>query len=549
MSEALEEVNDAAANSDAANGAAAAPDAENGAPSNQSNTNGDDKAANSNETDAATSQPSIMNGHAATSAAPSNDVLARAHLLRADALKKNHRYHARFEARKSIELCPNLMPGYALLSDIEKEDLIIGKAEVTLLLGLKFDAGNEDLTRKLHELRDEYDTELFPQLPNDDSIRTSRYKQRQQRAKMSIFGNSPPVVARLLAGEYQSLDEFWDPGMSHFQYGDTLYPVMHFPIIGYQSRRNSRKDVGDYKKVIDFVFERGARLDAKDQMGYTALFHAADSTSTLALLDHLLKKGADPNVQSVLGTTALYDAAMAQNERAVDTLLTYGANAKIVDNSGNTPYASSIVFKSVYAVFEKHLHAKIPAKICAVCGEKGSKRCVTCRVVFYCGGECQKADWPAHKKKCKKLVKGHKRLKVARNDGMGVVSTFRNLNEALASSGQGRRQTKSVMVDTVEADRLYQLYSQEYNKKGNLLLKIQAGYDHQSKTVNTESPILAYNEDNSFRCFLDQTALDAPELIRILVERGSRGYFWAFMERGKNEVIVITDPRIPAQPW
>ena len=42
---------------------------------------------------------------------------------------------------------------------------------------------------------------------------------------------------------------------------------------------------------------------------------------------------------------------------------------------------------------------------CSVCGSLGkTNSCSRCRSVIYCGAACQRADWPTHKKACKKLA-------------------------------------------------------------------------------------------------------------------------------------------------
>ncbi|KAJ3542900.1 hypothetical protein NM688_g5923 [Phlebia brevispora] len=43
---------------------------------------------------------------------------------------------------------------------------------------------------------------------------------------------------------------------------------------------------------------------------------------------------------------------------------------------------------------------------CAVCGAPAEKRCSQCQSVTYCSAECQKADWPQHKKTCRSLKGG-----------------------------------------------------------------------------------------------------------------------------------------------
>ena len=47
-----------------------------------------------------------------------------------------------------------------------------------------------------------------------------------------------------------------------------------------------------------------------------------------------------------------------------------------------------------------------PIDACGRCGKKkegeeGLKRCMGCKKMLYCGKDCQKKDWKAHKKDCK----------------------------------------------------------------------------------------------------------------------------------------------------
>jgi hypothetical protein len=46
-------------------------------------------------------------------------------------------------------------------------------------------------------------------------------------------------------------------------------------------------------------------------------------------------------------------------------------------------------------------------RICKVCQKaENTKKCTRCGVAFYCGKEHQAADWPSHKKFCKKVARG-----------------------------------------------------------------------------------------------------------------------------------------------
>ena len=42
-------------------------------------------------------------------------------------------------------------------------------------------------------------------------------------------------------------------------------------------------------------------------------------------------------------------------------------------------------------------------KLCASCGERGEKKCAGCKMVRYCGVECQMKDWRLrHKQECRR---------------------------------------------------------------------------------------------------------------------------------------------------
>ena len=44
------------------------------------------------------------------------------------------------------------------------------------------------------------------------------------------------------------------------------------------------------------------------------------------------------------------------------------------------------------------------AHTCAICDSSDSKFCSLCHSILYCSRECQKTDWPLHKKVCKKFT-------------------------------------------------------------------------------------------------------------------------------------------------
>ena len=113
---------------------------------------------------------------------------------------------------------------------------------------------------------------------------------------------------------------------------------------------------------------------------------------------------------------------------------------------------------------------------------------------------------------------------------------------------------------TVDVGKLFNAYEDE-RKSGNLLLKIQVSRLAPFMTVldpnmtcppDRDGPLMAYNQSKSFWCKIEPRKLDAQDLISIIERKGiakTKGYFWAFMEEGKPEITIITDPIHPAQLW
>lgn len=53
------------------------------------------------------------------------------------------------------------------------------------------------------------------------------------------------------------------------------------------------------------------------------------------------------------------------------------------------------------------MNKKLPeleSRACANCQRAAALRCAKCKIVRYCDTECQRADWPVHKKHCKLLA-------------------------------------------------------------------------------------------------------------------------------------------------
>lgn len=460
------------------------------------------------------------------------------------------------DLEQAIILRPNYVDAYRKLCDAEASRKQFGRAEVAILLGLRVDPENVELKKRQSDVRKQ-DSVYHDVRGIDGSDRIIRDRMHQAGRDLHP-PNIHPLVMCIMHGNLRQLKAGWRPELRDFRHGDIENPLMHFPVLGAQriTPVNPDPDSGKrmlqaHKDIIDFLFDQGLRLDARDKCGYTALMHAAGHQPQPELLEHLLANGADPNLKSVYGTVALMDASMNQNLTEIDILLRHEADAHIADNDGMTPEQFGKNFRKVAAVYRRHLiPAVMPARLCERCSEKGTKRCTKCRVVYYCGKECQVGDWANHKSRCKKLCKSHKRVAVSEDKYFVELPDFKSLiMQKLVASHQPNYQPEPVELET----GLYEIYNDEWQKSGNLFVKIQALLNPDDFSINMDGKLLVYNEKRNFRCSLDPHKLQAKELLAIIRDRGvdgAKGYFWAFMEAEKpTELIVITDPVHPAQPW
>lgn len=87
---------------------------------------------------------------------------------------------------------------------------------------------------------------------------------------------------------------------------------------------------------VKLLLSRGAKANAHDNFGFTALMFAAKSGSTNTV-HLLLAEGADVNVKSkILGYTALMNAAAFGNEEMVEAILAKGAVVNERNDDGVT---------------------------------------------------------------------------------------------------------------------------------------------------------------------------------------------------------------------
>jgi ankyrin repeat protein len=90
-------------------------------------------------------------------------------------------------------------------------------------------------------------------------------------------------------------------------------------------------------QVVGFLVDRGADVNVKDNLGYTALIHAIEAgydDVQKVLLNH---PKLDPNARGLNGVTALGKYAWRGDKHAVRRLLDLGADVNAQDNDGDAP--------------------------------------------------------------------------------------------------------------------------------------------------------------------------------------------------------------------
>ena len=88
-------------------------------------------------------------------------------------------------------------------------------------------------------------------------------------------------------------------------------------------------------EIVDYLIQKGADMNAKDNSGKTALMRASMDGRAEAI-DKLIEFGADVNAKDNSGKTALIRASIDGRKEAIDKLIEFGADVNVKDNKGKT---------------------------------------------------------------------------------------------------------------------------------------------------------------------------------------------------------------------
>lgn len=102
--------------------------------------------------------------------------------------------------------------------------------------------------------------------------------------------------------------------------------------------RLNEKTSALFTEIFGLLISHGAKVDLRDEEGYTALMYAAQ-TEYPVLVQLLISHGANVNVQAKDGRTALMEAADSSELENVRILLEAGAKVNLKDDEGDTAFS------------------------------------------------------------------------------------------------------------------------------------------------------------------------------------------------------------------
>lgn len=147
-----------------------------------------------------------------------------------------------------------------------------------------------------------------------------------------IEGNKdqlPPVFWAAVMGKTEIVKLFVNKGIeinARDDSGTTLLMAAALPM--------DAKNDDNKIKLVDYLLQKGADLNAVNNERETALFRTLAAKDRPGLCNFLISKGTRIDTKNIYGVTPLIVAADAGNLKVVKTLIQNGADVQAVDNKG-----------------------------------------------------------------------------------------------------------------------------------------------------------------------------------------------------------------------
>ncbi len=148
------------------------------------------------------------------------------------------------------------------------------------------------------------------------------------------------IINALEEGDINQLESLFegDPNLLTASLADLGNTALHLAV-----RNEGMKNKKHGPKVVEFLLEKGADVNAKNRAGQTPLHLAV--TYCPELIKLLLEKGADVNARDISGSIALF--ARNADLEIVQLMLNYGLNVNNIDKRGETPLNQAINYNNI----------------------------------------------------------------------------------------------------------------------------------------------------------------------------------------------------------
>lgn len=136
------------------------------------------------------------------------------------------------------------------------------------------------------------------------------------------------------------------------------YRNQETPLISAARGRHHNTDEGKQLEIVNFLLAKGAKVNARDNKGNTALM-SASIFNKIDVIKSLVAAGAEINAQNNQGDTALMEVSSGLHHKAtIETLLDNGADMHILNNQRRNPLMEASGWSSHRPIFIAH-QAKI----------------------------------------------------------------------------------------------------------------------------------------------------------------------------------------------
>ena len=243
------------------------------------------------------------------------------------------------------------------------------------------------------------------------------------------------------------------------RYSILRLPPIIFAVIGF-AMIASASVAKENLAVVKLLLENGARCDARDLCGKNIVHYCAGplcAPGTTTLLDiaslciakgHELSLPPLVDMQDRFGCVPLMQPVMMNRLDLVSFLCkTHKADGSIRDKDGCSPQSISSCNIKISQIITKSRNkaSSVAFKTkCSYCNATGIEpsRCVRCKMVTYCGKECQKAHWKVHKTVCNVEAVPESDIIITLGPAAGVIYD-------IATGNSVNRWTSDVEVNTL----------------------------------------------------------------------------------------------------